>query len=350
MNFWRGSSFLVCLFAILPVFAQEALYQMPMAKPVWGSPIDFRSLRGKVVMVEYWGIGCPPCVASFPKLVDCQARYGSSGRFVLIGSHMQGMSERLPAFLKEKNCNFTVYQGLSFPGDGKTGGGIPYAFLYNHEGKVVASGSPASVIAKVEPYIEQARAAASLLSYDFLPCTGLALEGQFRQLPQMFPRDKSWSPAMKKVEKLGKSQGKKEGNATAAALYEQMVAAIDREVEELLRMRDEQPVQAFYRLQRLSKNLSGLSQAAAVKDALADIRKDKDVQELQKLWQDSARLLDAKTQGIPAKKLSAAQKSAAGLVKRLETFCEATDRSTATVSEAQDLVQRIRTAFAAESS
>lgn len=350
MNLWRGSSFLLCLFALLPAFAQESLYHVtPRSAPIWGSPIDFRSLRGKVVMVEYWGINCGPCIASFPKLVECQSRYGSTGQFVLIGSHMQGMSERVMPFLKEKTCNFTVYQGMSFPGDGKTGGGIPYAFLYNHEGKLVASGSPTSVIAKVEPYIEQARMAASLLSYDFIPCAGLTLEGPFQQLPQLFPRDKSWSAAMKKVEKLGKSQGKKEGNATAAALFEQMNAAIDREVEELLRLRDEHPVRAFYRLQRLNKNLSGMSQATAVKDALAEIRKDKDVQELQKIWQDGAKLLDAKTQGIPAKKQLAAQKTAASLLKRLETFCQSDGRSSATVSEAQDLVKRIRTAFSVES-
>ncbi len=349
MNFYRVSAFFACLLAVASAFAQGSLYQVtPREAPIWGSPIDFKSLRGKVVMVEYWGINCPPCVASIPKLIACQAQFAGTGRFVLIGSHRQGMSNDVTTFLKGKGCNFTIYQGMSFPNDGKEGGGIPYAFLYDHEGNVVASGSPSSVLTKVGPYVELARQAASLLSYDFTPCSGLTLEGQFQTLPKMFMPDKAWSATLKKLEKMGKPAGKKEGNSEAAALYDDMIGVIDKEVEELMEMREKEPVQAMYRLQRLSKNLSGMSQAAAVKEAVIEMKKDKDVLELQKIWMESAKLLDAKSLGIPANKMAGAKKSAGKLVKRLETFCEEPERSSPTVAEAKGLVKKIKRAFSAK--
>src|ERR1019366_2650340 len=41
--------------------------------------VALRELRGKVVLVDFWGTFCEPCKKSFPKLQDLQARYAKSG-------------------------------------------------------------------------------------------------------------------------------------------------------------------------------------------------------------------------------------------------------------------------------
>lgn len=49
-----------------------------------GEYITLEDLKGKVVMLDFWGTWCPPCVASVPELRNLYSRY-SKESFVLIG-------------------------------------------------------------------------------------------------------------------------------------------------------------------------------------------------------------------------------------------------------------------------
>ena len=42
------------------------------SKYIHGPKITASSLKGKVVFFEYWGINCPPCIASMPHLQELQ--------------------------------------------------------------------------------------------------------------------------------------------------------------------------------------------------------------------------------------------------------------------------------------
>ena len=51
-----------------------------------GEHITLEDLRGKVVVLDFWGTWCPPCVESVPELRDLHKRYSKEGiPFVLIG-------------------------------------------------------------------------------------------------------------------------------------------------------------------------------------------------------------------------------------------------------------------------
>jgi peroxiredoxin len=49
-----------------------------------GEYITLEDLKGKVVMLDFWGTWCPPCVASVPELRNLYRRF-SKDQFVLIG-------------------------------------------------------------------------------------------------------------------------------------------------------------------------------------------------------------------------------------------------------------------------
>ena len=49
-----------------------------------GEEVSLDSLQGKVVLLDFWGTWCPPCVASVPELRNLYRRY-SKEQFVLIG-------------------------------------------------------------------------------------------------------------------------------------------------------------------------------------------------------------------------------------------------------------------------
>ena len=50
-----------------------------------GEHITLDDLRGKVVLLDFWGTWCPPCVESVPDLRDLYKRYSKAGNFTIIG-------------------------------------------------------------------------------------------------------------------------------------------------------------------------------------------------------------------------------------------------------------------------
>src|ERR1700735_5615542 len=39
--------------------------------------VSLKGLRGKVVLLDFWGTFCTPCKSSFPKLQQLNAKYGA---------------------------------------------------------------------------------------------------------------------------------------------------------------------------------------------------------------------------------------------------------------------------------
>jgi peroxiredoxin len=50
-----------------------------------GEHITLEDLKGKVVVLDFWGTWCPPCVESIPSLRGLHKRYSKEPSFVLIG-------------------------------------------------------------------------------------------------------------------------------------------------------------------------------------------------------------------------------------------------------------------------
>lgn len=62
-----------------------------------GKPIDLASLRGKVVLIDFWAYSCVNCQRAIPHVVDWYDRYRDDG-FVTIGVHTPEYAfERVPA-------------------------------------------------------------------------------------------------------------------------------------------------------------------------------------------------------------------------------------------------------------
>ena len=55
-----------------------------------GEHIALDDLKGKVVVLDFWGTWCPPCVASVPELRNLHKRYSKEPSFMLIGISSDG--------------------------------------------------------------------------------------------------------------------------------------------------------------------------------------------------------------------------------------------------------------------
>ncbi len=72
--------------------------------------IRLSSLRGKVVVMNFWASWCPPCRAEFPLLVKLYDRYKERG-VVLLSLNLAEEAETARHFIQQAAPPFPVYAG-----------------------------------------------------------------------------------------------------------------------------------------------------------------------------------------------------------------------------------------------
>jgi cytochrome c biogenesis protein CcmG/thiol:disulfide interchange protein DsbE len=115
-------------------------------KSLDGSEISLESLRGKVVLVNFWATWCEPCKIETPWMIEFQKKYGDKG-FTILGVAMddEGASVVGPFVAKEKfdvdgqslPIPYPVVLGNDDLGT-KFGGimGLPTSFIITRDGKI----------------------------------------------------------------------------------------------------------------------------------------------------------------------------------------------------------------------
>jgi peroxiredoxin len=104
---------------------------------IGGKTWTLKSLRGKVVMVNFWATWCPPCRKEMPDLDALYKRFKSQGLVILSISDEDAGKVR--PFVKQMKITYPV---LLDPGrkvnDLFQIYGIPKTFVYNRAGRLVA--------------------------------------------------------------------------------------------------------------------------------------------------------------------------------------------------------------------
>jgi len=122
-----------------PEFGGIKFYNVP---PTQSTPVTLASLRGRVVVVDFWATWCGPCVASIPHLIELHEKYADQG-LVIVG-HTDGSSTNLEGFIKAKNIPYIISVGADI-GDAYGVMGIPHVFVIDPDGKIAWHGHPASM-------------------------------------------------------------------------------------------------------------------------------------------------------------------------------------------------------------
>jgi thiol-disulfide isomerase/thioredoxin len=105
-----------------------------------GVAFDKESMKGKVVVVEDWGVNCGPCIALLPEMAKFAKKYEKKG-VVTVGIECQnGTQEQIMKLLKPARVGYPVFAGGS---SGASTGGIPHACVYGADGKLIWHGNPA---------------------------------------------------------------------------------------------------------------------------------------------------------------------------------------------------------------
>jgi cytochrome c biogenesis protein CcmG, thiol:disulfide interchange protein DsbE len=71
--------------------------------------ITLKKLRGKVVIVDFWGTFCEPCKKSFPKLQELNDKYADSGlQIVAISEDEADDKDKIRGFAEEFGAKFII--------------------------------------------------------------------------------------------------------------------------------------------------------------------------------------------------------------------------------------------------
>jgi thiol-disulfide isomerase/thioredoxin len=104
-------------------------------------PLTLASLRGKVVLVEFWATWCGPCIESIPHLNELHRQY--AGRNFQLLSFVEEGHETMDSFLTKNSVEYPI--GLESGSLEDYGiSGIPHAFVIDQAGKIIWHGHSAS--------------------------------------------------------------------------------------------------------------------------------------------------------------------------------------------------------------
>jgi thiol-disulfide isomerase/thioredoxin len=188
-----------------------------------GPKITADDLAGKVVLVDEWGINCPPCRALLPHMQKLwNANKGKP--FVLIGSHRQGRApEKVKELVDANKLTYPVYDYAGLVDEPSNGGGLPHMYVVNHRGKVVYSGrSHDECVAAVQAAIQAVGAMPTL-------CGGVSLKA-FKSMEKQLVLGKPIKNQVKALQaavKKGESKSATAVQQKQAEEAKEILAAID---------------------------------------------------------------------------------------------------------------------------
>lgn len=233
-----------------------------------GGAVTLASLKGRVVLIDFWATWCGPCVAAIPHVQELHEKYKDRG-LVVIG-HTDASSQKLPEFIQQKKITYTITVGPDI-GDAWGVSGIPAVFLVDPEGRVAWSGHPSQLTdGDIEPLLARVRMAPTPVP-SFAKASASA---KVAAVEQSIAGGKVGA-GVKALERLAADAKKADDAGAATATLEAITVWKTERDADLAKLREAGDVFAAATLaEALAASWAGHDHAKPYRDAAAELKKD----------------------------------------------------------------------------
>lgn len=91
---------------IAPLKAGDAMSEISAASWLNSPPLRMHTLRGKVLLIDFWATWCAPCVANLPTIQAYAGKFGSA--LTIIGVHYASQPDAVTTFIAKNQLRFPV--------------------------------------------------------------------------------------------------------------------------------------------------------------------------------------------------------------------------------------------------
>ena len=98
-------------------------------------------LQGKIVLVDRWGLGCPPCRNLLPRVEEIWRGFRTKP-FVVIGGHCRGWGDAdgVKKLAEQLGLTYSIYEDAGLAVGEPAFNSIPFLYVVDETGKVVYMG------------------------------------------------------------------------------------------------------------------------------------------------------------------------------------------------------------------
>ena len=136
----KGLSLLVALGLTLTAFSAVEWKNVDEDHHLAGRKASAGYLRGKVVLVDRWGVKCPPCRKLLPEVEEIWQSFKTKP-FVVLGGHVAGWGDKdgVEELAKKHKLTYPIYEDAGLANEPPFNA-IPFLYVVDETGKVLYRG------------------------------------------------------------------------------------------------------------------------------------------------------------------------------------------------------------------